>query len=56
MHVAGIDAHATYLVVAIVGNDGSTVQKPLRIRNTDAYRCWALRARPPEKTKRHRGR
>lgn len=33
MHVAGIDAHATYVVVAIVGNDGDIVQKPLRIRN-----------------------
>jgi hypothetical protein len=29
MHVAGIDAHATYLVVAIVSNDGTLVQRPL---------------------------
>ena len=38
MHVAGIDAHATYIVVAIVGNDGAIVQKPLRIRNGDQAR------------------
>ena len=35
MHVAGIDAHATYVVVAIVSNGGALVQKPVRIRNRD---------------------
>ena len=35
MDVAGIDAHATYIAVAMVGNDGTVVQKPLRIRNDD---------------------
>ena len=30
MHVAGIDAHATYFVVAIVGNDGA----PSRLQAT----------------------
>jgi len=38
MHVAGIDAHATYVVVAIVSNDGSIVQKPVRIRNHEVER------------------
>jgi transposase len=33
MHVAGIDAHATYVVVAIVSNDGALVRKPVRISN-----------------------
>ena len=27
MRVQGIDAHATYIVVAVVGNDGAVVQK-----------------------------
>jgi transposase len=35
MHVAGIDAHATYVVVAIVSNGGALVQKPVRIRNRE---------------------
>jgi hypothetical protein len=35
MHVAGIDAHATYIVVAIVSNGGALVQKPVRIRNRE---------------------
>jgi len=35
MHVAGIDAHATYIVVAIVSNDGTLRQKPVRIRNRE---------------------
>ena len=42
MYVAGIDAHATYLVVAIVSNDGAFVQKPLRIRNTESDRLVEL--------------
>jgi transposase len=33
MHVAGIDAHATYVVVAIVSNDGALVRQPVRISN-----------------------
>jgi transposase len=36
MPVAGIDLHATYLVVTIVSNEGSILQKPRRIRNSDA--------------------
>lgn len=35
MHVAGIDAHATYVVGAIVSNDGSLVPKPVRIQNRE---------------------
>lgn len=42
MIVAGIDAHATYLVVAIVSNDGGLIQKPLRIQNTEAARRLEL--------------
>ena len=42
MYVAGIDAHATYVVVAIVSNDGVLVQKPLRIRNTESSRLVEL--------------
>jgi transposase len=42
MFVAGIDAHATYLVVAIVSNDGALVQKPLRIRNRESSRLVEL--------------
>lgn len=42
MFVAGIDAHATYLVVAIVGNDGALVHKPVRIRNTESARLVEL--------------
>lgn len=38
MHVAGIDAHATYVVVAIVSNDGAVVHKPIRIKNTEPQR------------------
>jgi len=33
MYVAGIDAHATYLVVGIVSNTGDLVQPPIRIPN-----------------------
>ena len=36
MPVAGIDLHATYLVVTIVSNEGSILQKPRRIRNSEA--------------------
>ena len=42
MYVAGIDAHATYLVVAVVSKDGALVQKPLRIRNTEPDRLVEL--------------
>ena len=42
MFVAGIDAHATYVVVAIVSNDGVLVQKPLRIRNAESSRLVHL--------------
>jgi hypothetical protein len=42
MHVAGIDAHATYIVIAVVGNDRTVVQKPLRIRNNDPERLLEL--------------
>ena len=42
MFVAGIDAHATYSVIAIVSNTGELVQKPVRIRNSEADRLDAL--------------
>ena len=41
MFVAGIDAHATYSVIAIVSNTGELVQKPVRIRNSEADRLNA---------------
>jgi len=34
--VAGIDLHATDLVITIVSNGGSILQKPRRIRNSEA--------------------
>lgn len=42
MPVAGIDLHATYLVVTIVSNGGSILQKPRRIRNSEADRLVEL--------------
>lgn len=42
MYAAGIDAHATYLVVAIASNDGTLVQKPVRVRTTETSRLLAL--------------
>ena len=38
MYFAGIDAHTTYVVVAIVSNDGTLAQKPVRIRNDQMER------------------
>ncbi len=38
MFVAGIDAHATYSVIAIVSNTGQVVQTPIRIKNTESDR------------------
>ena len=45
MFVAGIDAHATYSVIAIVSNTGQLVQEPVRINNTDEERFHKLQAR-----------
>jgi len=42
MYVAGIDAHATYSVVAIVSKTGELVQKAMRIRNEDNQRLLEL--------------
>jgi len=42
MHVAGIDAHATYVVVAIVSNGGALVQKPVRIRNRESGKLRSI--------------
>ena len=38
MFVAGIDAHATYLVAAVVGKDGALVQKPLSTSSVEDRR------------------
>ncbi len=38
MFVAGIDAHATYSVIAIVSNTGQLVAGPMRIKNTQEDR------------------
>jgi transposase len=38
MFVAGIDAHATYSVIAIVSNAGQLMQEPVRVRNREAER------------------
>ena len=38
MFVAGIDAHATYSVIAIVSNTGQLVAGPVRIKNTQEDR------------------
>ncbi len=42
MSVAGIDLQATYVVVTIVSNKGSIIQKPRRIRNIEADRLVEL--------------
>ncbi len=42
MFVAGIDAHATYSVIAIVSNAGQLVHGPVRIKNADADRLSDL--------------
>ena len=42
MFVAGIDAHATYSVIAIVSNTGELVHKPVRVSNADADRLDEL--------------
>ena len=42
MFVAGIDAHATYSVIAIVSKTGQLVQGPVRIKNTDEERLHEL--------------
>ena len=42
MFVAGIDAHATYSVIAIVSNTGQLVHEPVRIDNTDEERLHEL--------------
>lgn len=42
MFVAGIDAHATYSVIAIVSNTGELVGKPVRIKNSEADRLDEL--------------
>ena len=42
MNVAGIDAHATYLVVAIVSNTGELLQKAMRIANKESDRLLEL--------------
>ena len=45
MFVAGIDAHATYLVVGVVSNTGELVQRPVRIGNQQTERLLELLAR-----------
>ena len=42
MFVAGIDAHATYSVIAIVSNTGQLVHGPVRIKNTEEERLDEL--------------
>jgi len=44
MLVAGIDAHATYSVIAIVSNTGQLVAGPIRIKNTQEDRLRSARA------------
>jgi len=42
MYVAGIDAHATYSVIAVVSNTGELVEKPVRIKNSEEDRLHEL--------------
>ena len=42
MFVAGIDAHATYSVIAIVSDTGELVHGPIRIKNADADQLTEL--------------
>jgi transposase len=50
MNVAGIDAHATYLVVAVVSKTGELVEKATRIANREGSKLLELleRLRPVE--------
>lgn len=42
MYVAGIDAHATYLMVAIVSKTGELALAPTRVRNHETERLFGL--------------
>lgn len=42
MYVAGIDAHATYVVIAIVSKSGELVQKATRVANTEVRELLEL--------------
>jgi transposase len=42
MPVAGIDLHATYCVLTILSNEGSILQKPRRVRNSEAHQLTEL--------------
>lgn len=42
LNVAGLDAHETYLVVAVVSKAGELLQRPTRIANTNAFRLLEL--------------
>jgi len=42
MFVAGIDAHTTYSVVAVVSNTGDLVHQPTRIPNAEPDRLLRL--------------
>jgi len=44
MYVAGIDAHTTYLVVAVVSKEGVLVQAPVQVRVRQAEKLLALLA------------
>ena len=44
MYVAGIDAHATYSVIAIVSNTGELEHGPVRIKNTEVKQLHELLA------------
>jgi len=50
MKVAGIDAHTTYIVVAIVGNEGELLEKTRRIGNEDreGLVAWLRKWQPGE--------
>ena len=42
MFVAGVDAHTTYVMIAIVDTSGNSVHGPARIPNTEADRLVRL--------------
>ena len=59
MFVAGIDAHATYSVIAIVSKTGELVHKPVRIKNSDvdhSMRFSNQASEPPPPATRRRSR
>ena len=44
MNVAGIDGHASYVVVTVLGSTAKMLQRPVRIKNDESHRLFELLA------------